>query len=408
MANSIKTKEMQNVAKCYLNFIKLSSYKKIEEISDECVKTFSTSKSRGLVLAVRGFMGFGYALSGSINETKWYANQAIASLEFDDVNKRFKGDFPVYIQQRAGNQWIDWNTALLNAKNITDGNSYNVWFFSNGVKCLQDIETKLDSFTQPKVQFQDKETAGDIANHGKALLISDEFKQLKLAVKGLWPSALSSTYQVLKYSRASGASWSKDIGATPLSLLKKKFDLGLTDADKSISRLSEDIVNAFGEVVNSYDNLLEKIVTGQMSILADDAKLTKDSATREGFTVTKDIKLLAVLKVAIMNDRRYMLKDLNAFHKSSQMALASVAVSASVTNASLKIIGGVVGVGLDGVRQMFENIGSAAADVMEKTATLPVKIGEAKIEFLETEVSRLISVIETVTENYKLALELDK
>jgi len=401
------SENIKKLMNAYISFLKSEEYKKIEKGSRDSKRKTKTTASRAVVKVARRFAGFGFSLKSDIDNSQWYEDNQIEKIDWYEEGKRYTGWKTKGASRSAGAQFDTWLQMHCKA---SDTKARELWFFNNTAKCIVELTKRLDGIKISEVNLEDVETSLQLVDQATKLLQPDgHIGKILAQVKLLYSvhqENIPVKCDVLKYTPTAG--FVKNMGSTDQKTLYEKLgDTNELKFDPSLA-LGDLMVNAVGGLIANIDTELETRVNYQQSCFSQsgtirrDTKITFDSKEVD---VRTELKRLAILKSLILNTQRHALKTLIDTRRNRKMVLAEVQAMSKTVEGIFTIVGGVVGVGKDGVRQMFENIGKGITNITEATPTLAVNLNGNKIEFLEAESSRLIMLTDCLIENYKTVCE---
>ncbi|WP_143678100.1 hypothetical protein [Vibrio ostreicida] len=403
----IRTKAMRAAFKAYLQVLQSKSYQEIEMISDLYVDTRRSAASREVTLLVRAMFGFSTGLHNSTSEQGWLKKYNIAELTFDAEHGEFGGVQYHHEGERklAGHVWLDWT----HCRTPEGDNDYGLWFFYNACKTINELELQLYAMAHGKCSLRNREVGQNVATHASALLESRQFSDLKNKVLALYPERLSaSEYKVLKYSKIKGASWSTHKDVKTLSVLREKTQGRLDSTSLAGLVIGQELCNAFGEIVSSVDLQMKMLTQGQLACFStpNPQRIDYKTCTTKDSQVGKDIRALASIKTFVTSEQSNLLKLLIKARAEKKFVLSAVTVTAAIASGSVLVVGGVLGLPSSAIKGMFDNIAAAANSIPIAGATVPVQINAAKIEFLEAETERILTLADTLMSNYEVVMKI--
>jgi hypothetical protein len=461
MARLINNAKIKKVMETYVAFLRSEPYRKIEDISDNSVNAFSTSKSRELVKAVRRFAGFAdnAKISSFSKEKGWFRY-------IEDTNAISTGKNAIYPicagpsdtfsitppvpnnRKTIISEWFEWADAEV--EKVIPANADKVkeleclWLFANCARSISIIKQLLlliiNAGESDKKSFSESEISRNFRQFASQLNDTKQLTDLMadtIALYSVIPGIPE--FKVLKWDKSELAGWTKNTGFS--DLMKAKEDLGspidLTQANvllvntqimelmnSLVSKLDQDLAGLSETQVRLLGQIIAKSVpstTSTNNAISDLQEITQLDPQQKA-KIKVDMLKLSICKTQLYEQRSNTLKMLMRFLKDKRINLAEIEKFAARVQASASVLGAIgtsLGAGgltsdpvslISGAAGAIVNTVSAitasVGTISQSNAAYPVSITEAFMDELASNVTRLSELANTLYDNYRDIVEI--
>ncbi|UAA39171.1 hypothetical protein KIH87_02050 [Paraneptunicella aestuarii] len=399
-----------NFLNAYLGLMKSDEYKAIETTVAKIDSDNKSLLSKDLVKTFHRLVEFHRGKSDEDPaSTTWYTNCQIADLNIVEENGDYYFDVNTDRSTNIGAGWFTWAAGVCPDDVSSKSELVDYWLFSNAAKSFLEITQLINDISENGSKLSSTEKSSKIVSNVESLKDSRFLNELKAAILALGATGKSdspqSHYKVLKFTRAKGAGWTKEISTKEMEKLHQKLGEGhLGDKLQSmrLGRLFIDVNDAFTSTV---EKSLKDALKTQQELLATPGFITIDTR-QPNDPVYAELKKLALMQAIISNFRRVVLKELNDQRWGHKVAHISVRQTVDSLTAANNIVGAALEMsGMTGIKDLFNSISDAATKVAVNAAAIPVEIDGMLLEYFDTEVGRLNDLAKQIADNYNMLLQ---